>query len=88
MHTTKRHYPVIYGWDGVGDTQVTGQSVAKPGWSTSRQPWKGHRADRETEGSKGVLRVAQASDTNARRQSYIWKQKEIKADLRKQKKKL
>lgn len=29
------------------------------------QRWKGHRADRETEGSKGVLRVAQASDTNA-----------------------
>ena len=43
MHTTKRHYPVIYGWDGVGDTQVTGQSVAKPRWSTFRKSLKGRR---------------------------------------------
>lgn len=53
----------------MGGTQVTGQSVVSFQAVLERaqgQHWKGHRADRETEGSKGVLRVAQASDTNAR----------------------
>ena len=39
---------------------------------------KGRRADRETEGSKGVLRVAQASDPNARMRIILGNRKKSK----------